>query len=264
MSEHELSARLLDLIERRLGIAAGPGRTPGWLTSRLERAARGLVGGAVLSPTDVVGYFEAHPEELERLAELVRVGETRFFRDPEQWQALASAMQRRRAPPNGRLFGLSAGCSTGEEAWTLAMVLANAAIGTFRVVGVDRSSAALDQARSGAYSAESAANVPAAYARHVQIDAGGLRVTPALRASVSFAQRDLLSGPPPGNYDVVVCKNLLIYLSQEAALRVLRALFAALAPAGLLLVARAELPKAKALGLPVVSLAPGISVVQAP
>lgn len=263
MSHHDLSRELLELIERRLGIAAAPGRMPGWLASRLERAARGLAGSPDLATRDVVGYFGAHPAELERLAELVRVGETRFFRDPEQWEALASALRQRPAA-SGKLFGLSAGCSTGEEAWTLAMVLANTELGPFRVVGVDRSSAALEQARTGSYGAECEAHVPAAYAGHVRIEADYLKVSPALKPCVSFALRDLLSGPPPGHYDVIVCKNLLIYLSQEAALRVLRSLYAALAPRGVLVVARAELPKAKALELPVVSLAPGISLVQAP
>lgn len=263
MSRHELSQQLLVLIERRLGIAVGHGRTPGWLASRLERAARDLAGSAELLPEDVVGYFGARPAELERLAELVRVGETRFFRDPEQWEVLAGALHER-AAPSGKLFGLSAGCSTGEEAWTLAMVLANADLGPFRVVGVDRSAIALDQARAGRYELECAAHVPQAYARHLQRDAEGLELAPALKASVSFAQRDLLSGPPPGHYDVIVCKNLLIYLSQEAALRVLGTLFAALAPGGFLLVARAELAKAKALDLPIVALAPGVNLVQAP
>jgi chemotaxis methyl-accepting protein methylase len=132
------------------------------------------------------------------------------------------------------------------------------------VVGVDRSSVALAQARAGAYEAECQAHIPAPYAEYVEVEPNGLRVGAALRPHVSFAQRDLLAGPPPGNYDVIVCKNLLIYLSQEASLRVLRSLFLALAPRGLLFLARAELPKAKALELPVVPLAPGISVVQAP
>ena len=268
MSKSELSDQLLALIERRLGIAAPPGRARGWLSSRLERAARGVAGSSELSPRDVVGYFGSHPAELERLAQLVRVGETRFFRDPEQWEVLAGALRHRPAA-SSKLFGLSAGCSTGEEAWTLAMVFANAAPGAFRVVGVDRSSDALEQARTGVYEAECAAHIPAEYTRYVEVDAlelgaGRLHVSPALRSSVSFKERDLLSGPPVGHYDVIVCKNLLIYLSQEAALRVLRALFAALAPKGFLLVARAELPKAKALDLPVVSLAPGITLVQAP
>jgi len=263
MSQSELSERLLELIQRRFGIAAAPGRAPGWLSSRLERAARGFVGNSELATEDVVGYFGSHPVELERLAELVRVGETRFFRDPEQWAALVAALGQR--PRTGaKLFGLSAGCSTGEEAWTLAMVFASAVPGPFRVVGVDRSSVALAQARAGRYEAECRAHLPAAYAEYVEIEPNGLRVAPALRPHVSFVERDLLVGPPPGNYDVIVCKNLLIYLSHEAALRVLRSLFLALAPRGLLLVARAELPKAKALALPVLSLAPGIRVVQAP
>ena len=263
MSTSELSRRLLELIERRLGIAAAPGRTPGWLASRLERAARGFVGDSELATEDVVGYFGSHPAELERLAELVRVGETRFFRDPEQWEALALALGP--WPSTGaKLFGLSAGCSTGEEAWTLAMVFASACRAPFRVVGVDRSAVALAQARTGTYEAESRAHLPPAYSEYVDLEPHGLSVVSALRPHVSFVERDLLTGPPPGNYDVIVCKNLLIYLSQEAALRVLKSLFLALAPQGLLFLARAELPKAKALELPVLSLAPGISVVQAP
>jgi chemotaxis protein methyltransferase CheR len=263
MSQSELSQGLLELMARRFGIEAARGRTPGWLSSRLDRAARALVGSVELQPHDIVAYYAAHPEELEQLAELVRVGETRFFRDPEQWEALA-ALLKARPRPQGQLRGLSAGCSTGEEAWTLAMVLAGVERRLFRVVGVDRSSVALEQARAATYAAECQTNVPAAYTKCIELDGASLLVRDWLRARVSFLQADLLSGPPPGPFDVIVCKNVLIYLNQEAARRVLGALYAALAPSGVLVLARAELGKAKAEGLPVLALAPGISVFQAP
>lgn len=263
MSQSELSQQLLELMERRFGMEAARGRTPGWLSSRLDRAARALVGSPELQTRDIVAYYAAHPEELEQLAELVRVGETRFFRDPEQWEALG-ALLKERPRPQSQLRGLSAGCSTGEEAWTLAMVLAAAPRRLFRVVGVDRSAVALEQARAATYAAECESSVPTAHKNSVEVEGGSLLVRDWLRARVSFLQADLLSDAPAGPFDVIVCKNVLIYLNQQAALRVLGALYAALAPSGVLVVARAELGKAKALDLPVLSLAPGISVFQAP
>lgn len=263
MSQGELSQQLLELMERRFGLEAARGRTPGWLSSRLDRAARALLGANALETRDIVAYYAAHPGELEQLAELVRVGETRFFRDPEQWQALA-ALLKQRLRPGTELCGLSAGCSTGEEAWTLAMVLAGAQGRRFRVVGVDRSAVALEQARAATYEAECRTNLPAAYTKCTEIEAESLFIRDWVRARVSFLQGDLLSGPPAGPFDVIVCKNVLIYLNHGAAVRVLGGLYAALAPSGVLLLARAELAKAKAQGLPVLSLAPGVSVIQAP
>jgi chemotaxis protein methyltransferase CheR len=263
MSQRELSQQLLELMASRFGIEAARGRTPGWLSSRLDRAARALLGSSELGTQDIVAYYAAHPEELEQLAELVRVGETRFFRDPEQWEALA-ALLKARPEPKRQLSGLSAGCSTGEEAWTLAMVLAGVPRQSFRVVGVDRSAVALEEARAAQYEAECRTYVPAAYTKCIQVEAEFLQIRASIRARVSFSQADLLSGAPAGPFDVIVCKNVLIYLNHEAALRVLRALYGALAPSGVLLLARAEVAKAKALDLPILSLAPGISVFQAP
>ena len=254
--------RLLELLERRCGINTAGGRPPGWLVSRVDRAAQALVESARAQQQDVVTYLERHPAELEQLAELVRVGETRFFRDPEQWQALATALPRL-LPQRSRHRALSAGCSTGEEAFTLAMLLATAALAPFRVVGVDRSATALTHARSAIYAEECRAQIPQAhFERFLRPRAGALTVTPELRDTVSFVQRDLLTGPPPGNYELIVCKNLLIYLKPEAGDRVLRSLFTSLSPGGLLLIARAELGKAKSMGLPLETIASGVSIVR--
>ncbi len=257
----QLRERLFELLEERCGIGAPRGRAPGWMLSRLDRALRLLDAGPAQG--DVLGFVRDSPEELERLAELVRVGETRFFRDPEQWQALDRLLLER-PPSSSRMRALSAGCSTGEEAWSLGMLLASRVESPFRVVGVDRSSVALDEARSARYSDETLRHIPARYREsYVDIEGDQLCITEGLRHAVSFVQRDLLLGPPAGSYELIVCKNLLIYLKSESARRVLEALFRALSPGGLLLVARAELPRAKALGFPVVCLADGISLVQA-
>src|SRR5690606_6820956 len=174
----ELRERLLELLEERYGIGA-QGRTPGWLASRLDRAVTALVQGAAARERDVIGFLRTHPAELEQLGELVRVGETRFFRDPEQWSALSGALPK--LLPRARLRALSAGCSTGEEAWTLALVLWQAGLRAFRVVGVDRSAAALEVARTGAYPEPCRAQIPVQYLEHfARADGGALSVKPAL------------------------------------------------------------------------------------
>lgn len=260
MSAVELSRQLLLLLDKHCGIDAAPGRAPGWMTSRLERAAKSLMSNPGAEPGNVIEFFEQNPAELERLAELVRVGETRFFRDPEQWRAVASALALL-PPRGGKWRALSAGCSTGEEAWTLAMLFGQRRA-PFRILGVDRSAWALEQARGGRYAAEALDHVPPEYRRFVAAEGDTLCVSDALVPHVSFSVRDLLAGPPKGEYDLIVCKNVVIYLNSEAQAQLLLGLFASLAPGGFFLVARSELARAKAVGLPVFELAHGVSVVR--
>lgn len=252
---------LLELLTERFGM---DGR-PGWLLARLERAIVVLaerLGGSA----GVVDHLRANPEELSELAERLRVGETRFFRDPEQWQLLASRVLPALVE-GGRLRALSAGCSTGEEAWTLAMLLARAAKGTaawLGVVGVDRSRSALEAARSGVYPVLSTRSMPEDFrADYLTREGDSVRVRGELSPLVKFVERDLLSRPPLGSFHLVVCKNLLIYLQPEARRRLLDWLLDSLEPRGVLLVARSELGAARAAGARAVELGPGVSVLSA-
>jgi chemotaxis protein methyltransferase CheR len=214
---------------------------------------------------ELVTLLENDAARRDELSELVRVGETRFFRDPPQWVALRQQFLPAldRAP---RLRALSAGCSTGEEAWTLAMLLAEAARGRpFRVTGLDRSQAALAAAESASYSTESARELPSELStRYLERAADGtLRVSGALRERVSFVARDLMDGTGPGEFDVVVCKNVLIYLAEPAGQRALASLENALAEDGILLVARSEVPRVRSFGMQAEELASGVVVFRA-
>lgn len=251
-----LVARALELVERHRSA-----RTPAWLEARLAAALDELSLARGESRAALVAGLEHDAALRALLAEALRVGETRFFRDPAQWLALQRSLLPRLAGP--RLRALSAGCSTGEEAWTLAMLLDGAAHQRpLRVVGLDRSAAAVAAAREAVYSAESARELPAELQRRYLTPAsdGGVRVAEGLRARVSFVTRDLLQGGPPGEFDLVVCKNVLIYLGEEAGRRALSVLETALADHGVLLVARSEVPRARAFGLPAQELEPGVVV----
>jgi chemotaxis protein methyltransferase CheR len=164
-----------------------------------------------------------------------------------------------------RVRALSVGCSTGEEAYTLGMVLdqeAHAFDEGFRVVGMDRSEAALTVARGGVYPTSSASDLPAALQSKYLDSAGrdALAVVKRLRDRVSFVTRDVMSGLPPGQYEIVVCKNMLIYFGEQSRARVVESLLRVLSPGGALLVARSEVPLVRAVRPGSRVVAPGVFV----
>jgi chemotaxis protein methyltransferase CheR len=253
-----LLEQALLLIAEHHGIAARDGRTPAWLRARLAAGLRALGSARGEGPDELLASLTTDAALRAELGEVLRVGETRFFRDAPQWEALRRRLSSSGA---GRLRALSAGCSTGEEAYTLGMLLDEAAAGRpLRVVGMDKSPVALAAARAGTYAAEAARELPLALSQRYLSPApdAAVRVNDALLARVSFRQGDLLQGLPPGDFDVVVCKNVLIYLGDEAGGRLLSTLEASLSDDGLLLLARSEVPRARAFGLHAVELEPGV------
>ncbi|MEZ4223801.1 MAG: CheR family methyltransferase [Polyangiaceae bacterium] len=264
MSDAALS-KLRTLLEQRHGIGE---RSGGWVTSRLQHAFDAIsreAGG----PDAALDLLRIDALRLAELAECLRVGETRFYRDPEQWTALTRHC-RERFFATGRVRGLSVGCSNGQEALTLAMLLDQerdaAGLGSMslRVVGIDKSEQAIETARDGLYSEAELAPLPRDLrARYFTPTEQGVRIDEGLRKWVSFSVRDALSGPPPGLWEVVICKNVLIYLSDDAAERVVAQLLRALGDDGVLLLARSDVPRVRALGHRADELAPGVTVFRA-
>ncbi len=258
-------AAMLELLERRHGVGVRGARWPAWMELRLDRALDAL---AERERTDLDGAVErvrADAALLAEIADLLRVGETSFYRDPPQWDALGGYLPR--FAGRERVRALSAGCSTGEEAWTLAMLLAdargNAAAG-YRVVGVDRSEVALATAREGVYPAPCARSVPAELAgRYLHAEADSVSVTDELRSGVSFVPRDVMLGPPPGHYEVIVCKNVLIYFGDEAGEHAVQLLLRSLADDGILVVARSEVPRLRRMGHSAVEIGESVTVFRA-
>jgi chemotaxis methyl-accepting protein methylase len=309
-ADSRLCAEVLRLLGERHGIGPRGNACPAWMQARLDHALDGLADRLGLGGDALGAHLSQEPSELEQLAELLRVGETAFYRDSAQWNALADSVLPafRRA---GRCRALSAGCGTGEEAWTLAMLLdsvsrrdkagkgaTDAGYGPGRdkagkgatdpgygpgrdkagkgatdpgyrvdagylVVGQDRSELALAEARHGVYPAGSARHLPRALARqYLGRDGDSVRVSDELRRAVSFVRRDLMLGPPPGQYEIIVCKNLLIYFGDDAGRRVVSLLHDALAENGVLLVARSEVSRVRALGHSAREIASGVTLFQ--
>jgi two-component system CheB/CheR fusion protein len=256
---------LLTLIEQRHGVGMRAGHLPSWVEVRLDRVLDGLEMSAGGDLQVAVERLSQEPGRLAELAEILRVGETCFYRDPPSWDALRKVALRRWAGDE-RIRAVSVGCSTGEEAWTLAMLVDEACrVGTrkrdWRVVGQERSEAALATAREGLYPSSGARHLPGDLgARYLAAEGEAVRVASELGERVSFVQRDLMQGLPPGRYELVVCKNVLIYFGAEAGRRAVDLLLRGLADDGMLVVARSEVPRLRAMGHRGEEIAPGVTV----
>lgn len=253
---------LLELLERRHGIGLRGSAVSAWMEARLDRALDSLLAQQAGDLHRALELVKTDAARLEEVAELLRVGETRFFRDPPQWQALRKVVLPAFAD-HERLRALSIGCSTGEEAWSLAMLLDDQCRPNakgYRVVGMDRSESAVESARLGIYPMTNLSHVPSELQRYLDREEDALRVSDELRASVSFVVRDAMVGPPPGSYELIFCKNVLIYFGNEAAERAVQLMLRSLASSGVLVVAKSEVPRVKALGHKPEEIGPGVTV----
>jgi chemotaxis protein methyltransferase CheR len=181
-------------------------------------------------------------EELRALAQELTVGETYFFRNPDQFRAFAEV-----ARPLRRLRVLSAGCASGEEAYSLAIIAREHGEpgAHVSVTGVDVNPAALAKAARGTYSRWSLRETPPDLERRWFVAAGNeYAVDPSLRTTVRFEERNLAGGGAglwlAESYDVVFCRNVLMYLTQETARAVVDRIGRALVPGGHLFLGHAE------------------------
>jgi len=218
------------------------------LGAAVRRAARDL---GLASQPFLARLVAGDPAAVAALVEQALVKETHFHRHLEQVELVTRLLAA--APPARPLSAWSAGCATGEEAYTLAMALCDAGRpdGLDRVLGTDVSARALEVARAGCYREWSLRGLPGpARARHFTATPEGLKVRDERRAAVRFLQHNLLGLPPPGGpFDLVVCRNVLIYFEPAAARAAMARLHAALRPGGLLVVGPLEEPLLAGLGL---------------
>jgi two-component system CheB/CheR fusion protein len=201
--------------------------------------------------TAYVRYLQENPQELELLFKELLIGVTQFFRDPGAWrqlreQAIPALLASR---PAGRaLRAWVPGCSTGEEAYSLAIVLHEAIEEaaprepiTIQVFATDLDRDAIDKARRGLFPAAISADVSAErLKRYFTKEAGGYRVRNEIRERVIFAPQNLVVDPPFTRLDLLSCRNLLIYLTPEVQKKLIPLFHYSLAPGGLLFQGSAE------------------------
>lgn len=235
-------------LERRTGFAIPPDRWEFLAPRFLGR----LAGRGFDDVSAYVRYLEHDPLgaiELEELFCALTVRKTGFFRNQVCWEALAGVLPElcRERSPSRPVAMWSAGCATGEETWSMAMV-ARAVLppdgpGCY-VLGSDIVQEALARAREGSYPAASLEEVPPAYRRFATLVGARAWVRQELREATEFTRHNLVTDPYPrpagGVWDVVFCRNVLIYFGLPQAREVLERFEAVMAPGGCLFLGHAE------------------------
>ncbi len=219
---------------------------PSTIRRRIERR---LAVHQLESATEYTTFLEANPHEIDRLFKDLLIGVTTFFRDPDVWRALAKEglepLLRSRKP--GRPLRIWVpGCSSGEEAYTIAMLATElgASMGgkfDLQIFATDLDAEAIAIARRAVYPNGIAADVtPDRLERFFVRDDDHYRVRPEVRDRVVFAPHDLLSDPPFTRLDLLSCRNVLIYMEQALQERLLPMFHYSLANGGLLLLGTSE------------------------
>jgi chemotaxis methyl-accepting protein methylase/PAS domain-containing protein len=211
----------------------------------LRRVERRMAVHRLDAMEDYVDFLKLNPQEVDLLLKEMLIGVTAFFRDPAAWQVLAEqALPGVFATyPEGRaLRAWVVGCSTGEEAYSLAIVFSEVlervrGRGRFslQIFATDLQEDAITKARVGLYPASIAANVSAE-----RLDAffgkegGHYRIRRSIRDMVTFSTQDVVVDPPFTKLDIVVCRNVLIYFQPALQKRVISLFHYSLNPGGIL------------------------------
>jgi len=246
MHEETALRNLLRQLEAHHGIDFQSYKRP-TILRRLQRRMAATGNPTIL---DYIQYSEAHPDEYHHLISSFLIKVTEFFRDTETFSYLQARVlpevveEARRRDKQLRIW--SAGCATGEETYSLAILVAEA-LGdeldqfNVRIFGTDLDNDAIEFARRGLYPASALDNVPRELvAKHFTESQGEYQIGNQVRGLIIFGQHDLAERAPFPRTDLIMCRNVLIYFSPELQRHVLQLFAFSLRDAGYLVLGKAE------------------------
>ncbi len=245
LTEHEL-AEIATLIEKRSGILFDQSRERFFST----RVREHLYSKRMARGADLIRSIKASNVEYEALLENVLTQETSFFRYPHVFDALEKKilpeLHVKKFWENPRTLRLwSAGCSSGEEAYSIAITLADsldfAEAWNIHILATDVSRKALQHAERGVYGRRALGELTPKQVENCFAKVGDqFMVKPRWRNMVNFAQMNLVDSTYMGKFDAVFCMNVLIYFSEEKRKAVIQRLYEALEPGGYLFLGHAD------------------------
>lgn len=199
--------------------------------------------------TDYGRLLDADPHEYDLLLDALTITVTKFFRNAETWRALEPRLDALWRARGGRLRCWSAGCATGEEPYTVAVVLAETArrhaqeglLAECHVDATDIDRAGLEHTRAAEFPDAAFTEMPAELARRYFTAAAPRRPSAELQRLVRVARHDLTTeAPPDPPYDLIVCRNVVIYFDRPMQERLFAQFADALTPGGLLVLGKVE------------------------
>ncbi|HUI99462.1 MAG TPA: chemotaxis protein CheB [Usitatibacter sp.] len=238
-SQEPIFARVVEALRQSTGVDFSKYKR----NTLRRRITRRMVLHRLQGFDEYLQLLESNPAELDALYADVLINVTSFFRDAAAFESLKSVVFPKLVEDRGRREPIriwSVGCSTGEEAYSIAIAYNEFAEASGRrlplqVFATDLNGANIDKARAGVYPKSIAHEVSAERLRRffAKVD-GGYRVAKPIRDLCVFARHNVLSDPPFSHVDLVACRNLLIYLEPALQQRIIRLLHYALCPGGFL------------------------------
>ena len=220
--------------------------------TQLRRIARRMAVHGIDSMTAYADFLRDNPQELDLLFKEMLIGVTSFFRDPEVWRELSDSVLptliERHSKDAGPLRAWVIGCSTGEEAYSLAMAFTEAVESMpacagceLQIFATDLNADAIAAARRGRFASTIARDLPAErLARFFSERPDGYLVDKRIRDMVLFAQHDVILDPPFTRLDMLSCRNLMIYFGNALQRRLVPLFHYSLRPGGALLLGSSE------------------------
>lgn len=187
-------------------------------------------------------YVSSSPDNLQWFLDKLAINVTEMFRNPEKWDELQNKVLPELLKNSSNLKCWSAGCSIGAEAHTLAMILDKYYNGKHTVEGTDIDDAALKQAKSGIFSAADVRSAPQDLVKqYLKPTAdGNFAADSRLQKYLSFRKQNLLADSFGKDYDLILCRNVVIYFNDEAKDKLYKRFYQALKPGGILFVGSTE------------------------
>ena len=219
-------------------------------TSLMRRVQRRMQAVAAESYEAYYDYLQVHQDEFATLFNTILINVTGFFRDQDVWDYLKTSVlpgviAARAAEEPIRVW--SAGCASGQEAYSMLMVMAElmgleAVRDRVKIYATDADDEALNEARAATFSDKSVEDIPPPLLhKYFERGAGGYTFRRELRRSVIFGRHDLVQDAPISRVDFLLCRNTLMYFNADAQSRILARFFFSLNPGGHILLGRAEM-----------------------
>ena len=201
--------------------------------------------------SEYAGILDTDPIEYDRLIETLTINVSKFFRNPETFACIATKVLPELWASTSPLIRIwSAGCATGEEPYSLAVLCREHALasgddsklGKLRIIGTDVDHEAVSSASRGRYGAAAFADTaPAVREKYFPLESGLHTVAPEIRNLVAFERRDMLDDPGPGGrLHMIVCRNVIIYFTRETQERLFERFHELLLPGGFLVLGKVE------------------------
>ena len=236
---------IISLIEQRTGLSATTQRRAD-LTSLLQR----LAGDNLVSFIQRLRGTDDSSPEWQAVINAITIGETYFLRDKTHFRLLRETILpqlslRRRQENRQKLNVWCVGCSTGEEPYSIAITLyeflPDLAKWDITIIGSDINARSIEIARKGVYRPWSFRGTDETFQqRYFEPIEGGFQIQPQLRDMVTFQRANILSSPPLPHFDIVFCRNMMLYFSPERINRAEDNLYNALIPSGWLMLGQSE------------------------